>query len=482
MSRLCKDEDFQKWALDVYTLDKYGIEMRTNPTMSRSTEEGGKREIQINHLEKQVESLEREKNSIKAELEVKTEAFAQLQKAFDTMKNTAATSAAANMGESESVPQTATEEATSAPQQAQQATPSRQSVGSQLDQAFFNAVVWPWCNRETVRKAWSYWDGPSPLINGHSLRQSYKRGFAVKFCKFTPTAFSIPFTTEATSHSSTSLSCFSTASSLAFMIAAATPSMIFLLISSSFMRAPSNSFLSSVTPFTASPHCFSVLFDDSEIMAHLSAATGRAVSPSYCNLSLLRSLPALLLLPSRPNLLRSHHTLLLLPSDPTLLRSRPALLLLHSCPKIQHSRPALLLMHSCPTLLRSRSALLLLDSPIVPRRLLLVHPLPERHSMLLPVLNHDAWRPLASSFMFSTPSHSYSFRHLVHPFPKQFDYERRKHTPARARSPEHHDVALSRLQDEIVPVRQNPAHPMHDTSCRAGLTRARQGRRRLRRV
>ncbi|CAI7807757.1 unnamed protein product [Closterium sp. NIES-53] len=201
MLRLCKDEDFQKWALDVYTLDKYGIEMRTNPTMSRSThlitqlraeinlhkEEGGKREIQINHLEKQVKSLEREKSLMKAELEAKREAFMQLQKAFDAMKNTAATSAAANMGESESVPQTATEEATSAPQQAQQATPSRQSVGSQLDQAFFNAMVWPWCNRETVRKAWSYWDGPSPLINGHILRQSYKRGFAVKFCKLTPT-------------------------------------------------------------------------------------------------------------------------------------------------------------------------------------------------------------------------------------------------------------------------------------------------------
>ncbi|CAI7855105.1 unnamed protein product [Closterium sp. NIES-53] len=170
MSGLCKDEDFQKWALDVYTLDKYGIEMRTNPTMSRAThlvtqlraeinlhkEEGGKREIQINHLEKQVESLEREKSSMKAKLEAKTEAFAQLQKAFDALKNTAATSAAANVGESESVPQTATEEATPDPQQAQQAMPSRQSVGSQLDQAFFDAVVWPWCNCETVRKAWSY--------------------------------------------------------------------------------------------------------------------------------------------------------------------------------------------------------------------------------------------------------------------------------------------------------------------------------------
>ncbi|CAI7786212.1 unnamed protein product [Closterium sp. NIES-53] len=126
-------------------------------------EEGGKKEIQINHLEKQVESLEREKSSMKAELEAKTEAFAQLQKAFDALKNTAATSAAANVGESES------------------------SVGSQLDQAFFDAVVWPWCNCETVRKAWSYWDGASPLNNGLSLRQAYKRGFAIKFCKFTPT-------------------------------------------------------------------------------------------------------------------------------------------------------------------------------------------------------------------------------------------------------------------------------------------------------
>ncbi|CAI7904704.1 unnamed protein product [Closterium sp. NIES-54] len=150
-------------------------------------EEGGKREIQINHLEKQVESLEREKSSMKAELEAKTEAFAQLQKVFDALKNTAATSAAANVGKSESVPQTATEEAIPDPQQAQQAMPSRQSVGSQLDQTFFDAVVWPWCNCETVRKAWSYWDGANPLNKGHSLRQAYKRGFAVKFCKFTPT-------------------------------------------------------------------------------------------------------------------------------------------------------------------------------------------------------------------------------------------------------------------------------------------------------
>ncbi|CAI7756387.1 unnamed protein product [Closterium sp. NIES-53] len=37
MSGLCKDEDFQKWALDVYMLDKYDIEMRINPTMSRAT-------------------------------------------------------------------------------------------------------------------------------------------------------------------------------------------------------------------------------------------------------------------------------------------------------------------------------------------------------------------------------------------------------------------------------------------------------------
>ncbi|CAI5530752.1 unnamed protein product [Closterium sp. Naga37s-1] len=150
-------------------------------------EEGGKKEIQINHLEKQVESLEREKSSMKAELEAKTEVFVQLQKAFDALKNTAATSTVANVGESESVPQTVTEEATTAPQQAQQATPSRQSVGSQLNQAFFDAVVWPWCNCETVRKAWSYWDGPNPLNNEHSLRLAYKRGFAVKLCKFTPT-------------------------------------------------------------------------------------------------------------------------------------------------------------------------------------------------------------------------------------------------------------------------------------------------------
>ncbi|CAI7806613.1 unnamed protein product [Closterium sp. NIES-54] len=186
------DEDFQKWALDVYTLDKYGIEMQTKPTMSRVTdvsshlntkhlitqlraeinlhkEEGGKKEIHINHLEKQVELLEREKSSMKADLEAKREAFAKLQKAFGALKNTAATSAAANVGESKSMLQTATEEATPAPQQGQQAMPSRQSMASQLDHAFFNAVVWPWCNCETVRKAWSYWDGPSPLNNGHSL-------------------------------------------------------------------------------------------------------------------------------------------------------------------------------------------------------------------------------------------------------------------------------------------------------------------------
>ncbi|CAI7878935.1 unnamed protein product [Closterium sp. NIES-53] len=150
ISGLCKDDAFQKWALDVYMLNKYGMEMRTNPTMSRATdvsshlntkhlitqlrteinlhkEEGGKKEIQINHLKKQVESLEWEKSSMKAELEAKTETFAQLQLAFVALKNTAVTSAA-NVGESESVPQAATEEATTAPQHAQQATPSRQSV------------------------------------------------------------------------------------------------------------------------------------------------------------------------------------------------------------------------------------------------------------------------------------------------------------------------------------------------------------------
>ncbi|CAI7833202.1 unnamed protein product [Closterium sp. NIES-54] len=185
--------------------------------------------------------------------------------------------------------------------------------------------------------------------------------------------------------------------------------------------------------------------------ARLSAATGRAVSPSYCDELLLRSLPALLLLPSRSTLLHSHHALLLLPSDPTLLRSRPALLLLHSCPKI----------------MPSRSALLLFDIPTIPRRLLLVHPLPERHSVLLPrfrpralllvhiaaraahpvlslprcmlldllllliaVLNLDAWRPLASSLVSGTPSHSYSLRRLIHPFPKQSEHERRKQTRA----------------------------------------------------
>ncbi|CAI5534984.1 unnamed protein product [Closterium sp. Naga37s-1] len=119
-------------------------------------EEGGKKEIKINHLEHQVESLEQENSSMKSELEAKTEAFAQLQKAFDALRKTAATSAGADVGESESVPQTATEEATPGPQQAQQETPSRQSVGNQLDQAFFDAVVWPWCNCDTVRKAWSY--------------------------------------------------------------------------------------------------------------------------------------------------------------------------------------------------------------------------------------------------------------------------------------------------------------------------------------
>ncbi|CAI7839184.1 unnamed protein product [Closterium sp. NIES-53] len=161
--------------------------MQLRAKINLHKEEGGKKKILINHLEKQVKSLEREKSSMKAELEANTEAFAQLQKAFDALKNTAATSAAANVGESESVPKTATEEATPDPQQAQQATPSRQSVGSQLDQAFFDAVVWPWCNCETVRKAWPYWDVASPLNNGLSLRQAYKRGFAIKFCKFTPT-------------------------------------------------------------------------------------------------------------------------------------------------------------------------------------------------------------------------------------------------------------------------------------------------------
>ncbi|CAI5990703.1 unnamed protein product [Closterium sp. NIES-65] len=37
MSGLCKDMDFQKWALDVYLLDKYGIEMWTNPMLSRAS-------------------------------------------------------------------------------------------------------------------------------------------------------------------------------------------------------------------------------------------------------------------------------------------------------------------------------------------------------------------------------------------------------------------------------------------------------------
>ncbi|CAI5462968.1 unnamed protein product [Closterium sp. Yama58-4] len=159
-------------------------------------EEGGRKAIQINHLERQVESLERENRSMKSELEAKTEALAQLQKVFDVLKNTAATSAAANVGESPSIPHTETVEATPAPHQAQQATPSRQSAGSQLDQAFFDVVVWPWCNCETVRKAWSYWDGPSPLNNGNSLRQAYRRGFAVKFCKFTPTPPPVPHDEE----------------------------------------------------------------------------------------------------------------------------------------------------------------------------------------------------------------------------------------------------------------------------------------------
>ncbi|CAI5535298.1 unnamed protein product [Closterium sp. Naga37s-1] len=207
--------DFQKWALDVYLLDKYGIEMRTNPTLSRASdasfqlntkhqitqlraefnlhkEEGGKKEIKIKHLEQKVESLEREKGAMQAEMEAKAEALAQLQKAFDALKITAATTAAANVGGSESVPHTATEETTPPPQQAPQSAPTQQSVGSQLDQAFFDAVVWPWCNCETVRQAWSYWDGTSPLNNGHSLRHAYRRGFAVKFSKFTPTPPPVP--------------------------------------------------------------------------------------------------------------------------------------------------------------------------------------------------------------------------------------------------------------------------------------------------
>ncbi|CAI5999388.1 unnamed protein product [Closterium sp. NIES-65] len=215
MSGLCKDMDFQKWALDVYLLDKYGIEMRTNPTLSRASdasfqlntkhlitqlraevnlhkEEGGKKEIKIKGLEQKVESLEREKGAMQAELEAKAEALALLQKAFDAMKITAATTAAANVGGSESVPQTATEETTPPPQQPPQSTPTQQSKGSQLDQAFFDAVVWPWCNCKTVRQAWSYWDGPSPLNNGHSLRHAYRRGFAVKFSKFTPTPPTVP--------------------------------------------------------------------------------------------------------------------------------------------------------------------------------------------------------------------------------------------------------------------------------------------------
>ncbi|CAI5523988.1 unnamed protein product [Closterium sp. Naga37s-1] len=138
MSGLCKDMDFQKWALDVYLLDKYGIKMRTNPTLSRASdasfqlntkhlimqlraevnlhkEEGGKKEIKIKHLEQKVESLEREKGAMQAEMEAKDQALAQLQKAFDALKITAATTAAANVGESESVPHTATEETTPPP-------------------------------------------------------------------------------------------------------------------------------------------------------------------------------------------------------------------------------------------------------------------------------------------------------------------------------------------------------------------------------
>ncbi|CAI5984055.1 unnamed protein product [Closterium sp. NIES-65] len=155
-------------------------------------EEGGKKEIKIKGLEQKVESLEREKAAMQAELEAKAEALALLQKAFDALKITAATTAAANVGGSESVPQTATEETTPPPQQPPQSTPTQQSTGSQLDQTFFDAVVWPWCTCETVRQAWSYWDGPSPLNDGHSLRHAYRRGFAVKYSKFTPTPPTVP--------------------------------------------------------------------------------------------------------------------------------------------------------------------------------------------------------------------------------------------------------------------------------------------------
>ncbi|CAI5465209.1 unnamed protein product [Closterium sp. Yama58-4] len=78
-------------------------------------EEGGKKQIQINHLERKVESLEREKGTMQAELVAKTKALAQLQKAFDALKNTAATISVANVGERESVPQRVTEEATPVP-------------------------------------------------------------------------------------------------------------------------------------------------------------------------------------------------------------------------------------------------------------------------------------------------------------------------------------------------------------------------------
>ncbi|CAI5955388.1 unnamed protein product [Closterium sp. NIES-64] len=113
-------------------------------------EEGGKKEIKIKGLEQKVESLEREKGAMQAELEAKAEALALLQKAFDALKITAATTAAASVGGSESVPQTATEETTPPPQQPPQSTPIQQSKGSQLDQAFFDAVVWSWCNCETA--------------------------------------------------------------------------------------------------------------------------------------------------------------------------------------------------------------------------------------------------------------------------------------------------------------------------------------------
>ncbi|CAI5959397.1 unnamed protein product [Closterium sp. NIES-65] len=67
-------------------------------------EEGGKKEIKIKGLEQKVESLEREKGAMQVELEAKAEALALLQKAFDALKITDATTAAANVGGSERVP------------------------------------------------------------------------------------------------------------------------------------------------------------------------------------------------------------------------------------------------------------------------------------------------------------------------------------------------------------------------------------------